>query len=135
MPIYTEAVMLKMNRDFTVRTLLGYTIVFKKDQAILVAPTVIEDCMKYGAFPVKDDELKAVEAPPVKEALAGQERIAAIMEAMNVLVVKNDRGSFTANSSPHTHAISKIVGFEVKAKERDSLWDKLIKKDAEAQSN
>lgn len=127
---------MKMERDFTVRTLTGPCLGFTKGEPKAVPPDLVSECLKYGAVLCEGE--KAPEAPAVsaKQDPAGDERKAAILNAMESMFVKNERGSFTGSGLPSKDALQEEVGFKVDVKERDALWREFEKtKNSSPESN
>jgi hypothetical protein len=50
------------------------------------------------------------------------DRNAMIFAAFDEIITRNDRNEFTAGNAPHAKAVSKVVGWEVTAAERDQAW-------------
>lgn len=116
----TTAVMFVLHRNHTVTSTMGHAIEFKKGQPTSVPREAFKDVQAVGAVPA--DELDEVELPKVEEVLDPEDRKAMIFAAMEQLVTKGDRESFTGSGSPHAKAVSELAGFTVNAEERDAMW-------------
>lgn len=114
----------KLNRNYTLSSLFGHTVTFKKGEETYVAPILVPECVAIGAEQV--DGAADVLGPETAEAvpMSPAEREAAIMLAFNELATRNDRSDFTGAGVPTPKAIEKLTGFKVDVKERDSLWQK-----------
>jgi hypothetical protein len=107
-----------MNRNFTVASLSGRAVEFKKGVATHVPPQMYDEVQAKGAVPEDDlPEQKADGTPPTGEA-----RMQAIKDAIKTMVKRGAREDFTAAGSPHSAALAKLVGFTVDGKERDAAW-------------
>lgn len=116
----SKANMFVLHRNLTVTSLMGHTIEFRKGVETHVPKESWKDVIAVGAVPA--DELEE-EVEQTKEVVMDPEdRKALIMAAIQEIVLKGDRESFTGNGSPHAAVVSKIAGFDVNAKERDVVW-------------
>lgn len=127
-----------MPRNFTVATLYGFTVVFKKGVAAQVPDhfKVIEECMKYGAEYVEEDERDAFLDPgeiqdrAPKTPQERKARILALMLDMKANDVEH-REHFTAANRPAVRYVSGYLGFEVTKEEVSNLWLQASKGEAE----
>lgn len=113
-----------LNRNFSLATLHGHIIDFKKGQPTYVAPVCIKDVVAIGATPIEgevdvlgpdSDENKPV-------ALTATEREAAIIAAFKTMEARGQREDFTAAGSPAKVELVKLLGFDAEKKEYDPLW-------------
>jgi hypothetical protein len=118
MPIF------KLNRNFTLRSLYGHIINFKKDVPVYVPPILVNECVHIGAEQTDGtpDVLGAEDVAVV--ALTYDERAARIFEALEKLVARNNREDFTASGLPQLKALERETGFSVDVNDRDTLWRK-----------
>lgn len=126
-----------LNRNYTLASLAGRVISFKKGEPVWVPPEVEKEALMIGATPVdghKDILDPEVEAPKPLEA---GERLEAINKAYATMKARDVRGDFTAQGVPSTKVLEKLVGFEVASKERDETWqayrEALLAAEAEAE--
>lgn len=112
------------NRDFTVSSLTGHTLRFKKDEPRFVPAAVRRECLRHGIIPVEGEEMpikdegkKDPNPPPI-----GEDRDIAIQEAIELLIERDDRGDFTGAGIPKVEAIEKICEFNIDAGERDRIY-------------
>ncbi len=118
-----EAVLLVLNRNFTLATTKGHVIQFVKGVPTAVPKSVYNDAIAIGAQPpdgtapdIKDEEEKSdVPQDPA-------ERNPLIYAAILKLVKRNERESFTAAGSPTVDAVSHELGFKVAAREIAGQW-------------
>lgn len=54
---------------------------------------------------------------------AGFDKMAAIIDTINIMVDDGDEGEFTSDGKPDVRALSRRVGFTVSRGERDTAWD------------
>ena len=112
-----------LNRDYTLSSLFGHSIAFKKDAVTSVPPAVYAEALAIGATLadggpaniLKDDPTDPVPADPA-------ERAAQILAAITRLVVRNHRGDFAASGMPAVKAVSRETGFDVPAREVTAAW-------------
>jgi len=110
-------------RDFTVRTMAGHTLHFKKGEPRFVPPEVRHLMTEHAIMPVSDD-IPVVEAEEKTPPPAGDTRRERIYEAVKMLVELNDPNEFTAGGIPKTSSVSKVAGFTVDASERSTAWER-----------
>jgi hypothetical protein len=111
-----------LNRDYTLASVNGHPIEFKKGVATHVPPRVKAEAIAIGALPAEEEdepEVKKVEIPE------GEDRVLLIRTAMEDMAAANVREEFTAAGTPHNKVLSERVGFTVSAQERDKLWAEL----------
>ncbi|MGH2626743.1 MAG: hypothetical protein ACRDHY_08855 [Anaerolineales bacterium] len=120
-----------MQRNFTVRSTKGHTIAFEKGVPVYVVPEMIEEVMTFGAIPVEGEVLPVHEEPTEAPPPEGLAREQAILDAIAKLVKANKRNDFGASGRPKYTAITKLVGFDVVERERDTVWEKFTALQAE----
>jgi hypothetical protein len=112
-----------LSRNRTIASTCGISIEFKKGELHLVPPAMYAEVIAAGGVPegeLTEDELPEGAATP--EALA--EREAAMIAAFEKIVLRNERGEFTAGGMPHSAVLARELGWAVQAKERDAAWIK-----------
>jgi len=125
-----------LNRNYTLRTKHGHTITFRKGEPTHVPPVCWEDAVAIGAEPEDasklnfEDELTDLPKPP-----EGMERERAIRESILKLEKRNQRGDFNAGGAPHAEMLSKLVGFNVDSRERDTIWRSILVKRADREND
>lgn len=108
-----------MSRDKCVSTTLGRSFDFVKNEPLYVPDFCWDAVQAAGAVP--EDELPEGD-PDAPVVPTGEERKALIKKAIEAMVLKGQRGDFTASGSPSAQVLSATVGFTVDAKERDASW-------------
>lgn len=111
-----------LNRNYSMCSLSGHVIDFKKGQPTYVPPSCAREAASIGAECV-DGKVDALDP----EALAAvpmspDDRHESIIAAFKMLEERNGRNDFTGNGSPAVPALEKILGFDVDKKEVTSLW-------------
>ena len=116
-------------RTFLFHSLSGHTIQFEgPTKPVRVPPEAVAECMAIGAAPADEVDMPDLSGnkPDKLEKAAGEpqgeERKAAIKEAIKDLVGVNDTATFDANGSPKLRAINAKVGFRINADERNMIW-------------
>jgi hypothetical protein len=112
---------LQMPVDKLVVTLVGYTFEFKKNTPVDVPAAAVKDCLAAGAHLVQGEVLDAEETK-IAVQLEGPERITALAKQIRSMVARNKRGDFTGAGKPDAVVMSKDLGFQVFAGERDEVW-------------
>lgn len=118
-----------MLRDHTIATAFGHSIHFKKGVPTYVPPLARQAVIEAGG--VTDEELPAAAPKLPNEPDTAEERKLLIFAALEQIATKNDPESFTAGGVPHAKVLSQVLGFEVKADERDLMWAEFRKPAAE----
>jgi hypothetical protein len=111
-----------LNRDRTVASTLGHAIAFKKGVPTHVPPEMYSDVIAAGAVP--EEELTEKDIPKADHPTDPTEREAALFEAFEALVLRNDSADFTAGGIPRDNVLERAVGFKVSSKEREAAWTK-----------
>lgn len=111
-----------LNRDHTMRSLMGHVINFKKGEPVYVPPVCAREAASIGAECVegKVDPLGPEIEAPIE--LAPDERRDSIVTAFKMLEERDARNDFNASGVPTKPALAKILGFEVDKKEYEPLW-------------
>lgn len=111
-----------LNRNYTMRTTLGYIIDFKKGQPVHVPPICARDAAAIGAEAVGDKVDPLGPEAAVEIPLSPDERREKIVAAFKTMEARGERNDFTGNGSPARAALVKLVGFDVDKNEYDPLW-------------
>ena len=111
------------NRNITVTGKSGSSIKFVKGVPTHVPDQAIEDCMAAGAIPAEGEVVAAHKPKPVQEdAPTGVERKQRILDAIDQMVMLNERGTFNANGSPKQPQLEKAAVFVIDTREIETLW-------------
>jgi hypothetical protein len=121
----------KLNRNYLLHTKTGNTIQFLKGEPTYVPKHCVKEAVALGAELLEGEVVDALEDEVVIVHVTPEERVAKLKDAFRVLEERNERNDFTGNGQPNVHALEKLVGFAVEAKERTKVWeDYLLEKDA-----
>lgn len=115
--------MVSYGRDFRLASRAGYSLIFKKGEPRDVPEECVDEAMAVGIVFVNDADAPSKDDAKV-EIPAGRVRQEMVQEAIRALLSRNQRGDFTTGNKPHAQALSKALGWEVDARERDEAWDK-----------
>lgn len=111
-----------LNRNHTLRTLVGHIIDFKKGAPTYVPPACVKDAVAIGAI-CPDGEVDVLDPEEVVVApLSIEERQEKIVAAFKVLEERAQRGDFNAAGAPTKAAMVKVLDFETEKKEYEPLW-------------
>lgn len=113
--------MFVLARNKIVATLSGHAIEFKKGEPTYVPRDAWDEVIAVGAVPAEElpeDEPKA-EVPTDPH-----ERQEALFSAFETIMLRQNRGDFSATGVPSTKAIKSLVSFPVDDRERLTAWEK-----------
>lgn len=111
-----------LNRNYSLRTLVGHIIDFKKGAVTYVPPACVKDAVAIGAV-CPDGEVDVLDPEEtVAVPLSVEERQEKIIAAFKVLEERAQRNDFTAAGSPTKAALIKELGFDSEKKEYEPLW-------------
>lgn len=123
----SKKVLMKMLRNYNLRSLTGHTVTFEKNKPTPVPKEVVQEALALGAGMCDEDELpdedEVTNAVPTEPG--GEERKELIVAAMENMVIENVRGDFDAGGAPQLKKLSARLGFNVIKQERDSLWEEI----------
>jgi hypothetical protein len=111
--------------DKIVATRAGHTIDFKAGVPTHVPKEAWREVQASGAVPEDQEAVQMTRRAAVMDAVIVDdpvERRNRIFKAFTDMVERNKRGDFGASGAPHQKVVESIVGFEITAQERDSLW-------------
>lgn len=114
-----------LNRDFVLATLSGHRIAFKKGQSVWVPPRAVPEAVAIGATPADGSDPNLAQPAPKGESAASQDpekRKKMLLDAVKLLVDRNDPDDFGADNAPKVDAIRQIVNFKLDARERNDIW-------------
>lgn len=126
--------LMKMPRNWTVRTTSGHVIRFRKNVEVNVPDdfAVIEECRKFAAEyvdaseeqPLPDEEALGF-TPVPKTPAERRTRILTLLGEMKDNQAEH-RNHFTAASLPSIRYLQSALGFDVRADEIKDLWTSLV---------
>jgi len=123
-----------LHRNYSMSTTTGHIISFKKDEAVWVPPACVPNAISIGAQPVNSTlvELDVQPAEAVPKALTSEEKQKAFFVVFEKLLLRSNRGDFTASGLPHLKQMENLLGFPVASQERDDYWTKYNESKLEA---
>jgi len=104
-------------------TPVGYSFSFKPNEPQTIPPLAVQYCLSAGCHVVEGELTQ--EERKIVEVVRGPERDRQIGDAMKKLVARNGREDFTGSGKPNAVVLSEMLGYQVYAKERDELWEKV----------
>lgn len=120
---------MQMLRNWTVRSTTGHTIRFERNQITQVPddPKLVEQCRAAGAVYVdKADPADLVDEGPTPTNLpkSPEERQQRILDLFGEMMTHQEehREHFTAFGRPNARYVAQTLGFDISAKEVESLW-------------
>jgi hypothetical protein len=121
-----------LNRNYLLRSTLGFTIQFEKGVPAYVPPPVEREAVSIGAERVDGDnpDVLPPEAPEAV-SMSDDERRAALYAAFDKIAARNDSKDFTGQGVPTAKAVEKLVPFDVERVELNTMWQQYKVKDAE----
>ena len=111
-----------LHRSYVMRTKKGRSIRFVKDTPVLVPKELVPDAVAIGAVPEKGDQPDVIGDPDAPVVLSPGERDAKILDAIKVMIERNERGDFTGSGQPDARRMAPLTGFTVDSNERDRIW-------------
>ena len=123
----------KLNRNYTLSSVYGHCLNFKKGEPTYVPPTVVLEVVAIGAELVEGEVDVLGPEAAAKPQIDPVAREEAIMKAFGVLAASNAREDFTGSGLPTPKAVAREAGFEVDKKELATLWQKRREALAEAE--
>lgn len=121
-----------LNRNFTVSSVSGHSIAFKKGEPTYVPKAMHHEVLALGAVPAGEasvDDIKFDDQDTGPEAIAPHdpaERNEVIKMALADIKTKNSRDDFTATGKPKAKVVTTALGFEVSAREIEEQWLALL---------
>ena len=111
-----------LNRNYTLSTLFGHVLSFKKGQPRHVPPSCVAAVLAIGAESTEGPVDMLGDGFVEEVVMPQEERNENIFAAFKLLEERAGREDFTASGSPTQTALVKILGFDVAKKEYDPLW-------------
>lgn len=111
-----------LHRNYSMRSLMGHIIDFKKGQPTYVPPICAREAAALGAECVdgKVDLLGPESIAPTP--LSFDERHDSILAAFQLIEGRAQRGDFSGAGIPKASAMEKLLGFEMEPKELAPMW-------------
>jgi hypothetical protein len=118
-----KPVVMKINRNITIRSTLGHMLTFEKDVPMPVPPIMVRSCAEVGAERVDGvDVFKEPEEDATVQPVDPGQRLEDIREAIERIVERNITKEFTAAGIPSVPTVSKEVGYRVDRTEVAKAW-------------
>ena len=119
------------HRNITVASTCGLSVELKKGEPTFCPPQMHAELLALGVIPTEEQPDEVVTLAK-NEPAGPAEREAALFKAFESLTLRNKRGDFTTSGAPHSAVLSKEMGWDVGAKERDTAWVKFTSSDDKA---
>lgn len=117
-----NTVKMVMARDYILRTTLGHSVRFKKDEPVNVPLIIEETAAQYGAIRVDGQEsFKEEEAKPA-QPVDPAKRMKDVRAAIEKIVDINKSADFTAGGTPKVTAVSRVAGYKIDQVEVARAW-------------
>lgn len=110
----------------TVATPFGHAIRFEAGVPTHVPKECWRTVQEHGAVPEDQETVNAVPAAKPESPDDPLVRAAKINEVFTTMVERNKREDFTGSGMPRVEVISQLAGFDVDAKERDTMWGEFV---------
>lgn len=124
--------LLVLNRNYTLNTTKGHSVVFCKNIPTHVPPAIYQEALAIGAIPADGSPPVLPEpAKSTKGPIDPAERTPLILSAIERIVAENARDNFTAAGHPSPDAVTRLVGFKVGAREIAPVWQSFNERIAE----
>lgn len=112
-----------LNRNYTLRSVMGHTINFTKGAPTYVPPLVEKEVVAIGGEREDGKTLDPLIIPQGgAQGVDPGERRSSILSAFELIVDKNDPKDFTGQGSPSVKAVERIVEFDTDRSEIAGLW-------------
>lgn len=117
-----DVISMVLNRNMTLSTTMGHVIRFVKDKPINVPSICRAAAAEIGAVPTDGKPVGEEDAPKKLPVIDHAERREKILEAIELLVERNERGDFTAAGVPSVSPVNSLLDFRADAKEIALAW-------------
>jgi hypothetical protein len=81
---------------------------------------IVQEALAIGA--ISEEKIDVLPDTPEQVVVTDAKRKEAIFAAFEKLLVRNNRGDFSASGHPHPKKLEDVLGFDVPTKERELLW-------------
>lgn len=109
-----------LNRNYALSTTKGHSVNFKKGEKTWVPKLIVQEALAIGA--ICEEQLDVLPETKEQVAVTDADRKKNIFAAFEKLLLRNNRGDFSASGHPHPKKLEDVLGFDVPAKEREILW-------------
>lgn len=110
-------------RTMTVSSVSGRSVEFAKHEPTYAPPQMHAELIAHGIVPA--EEMPEVVLTASNEPSVATEREAALMQAIEAVILRGKRGDFAGTGAPHSAVLARELGWSaLDAKERDAAWAK-----------
>lgn len=109
-----------LNRNYALSTTKGHSVNFKKGEKTWVPNGIVQEAIAIGAQP--DEPIDILPPEVEKVHITDEKRRELFFAVFEKLLLRNQRGDFSANGQPHPKKLEEMLGFEVGQKEREAMW-------------
>lgn len=124
MPYFT------LNRNYALSTTKGHSVNFKKGERTWVPLGIVAEAIAIGATPEEPIDVLPPDTPERKQ-IADAELKEKAFAAFEKMLLRNNRGDFSASGTPNPKKLEEMVGVDIPQKHRDALWIEYNAKKAE----
>jgi hypothetical protein len=118
-----KPVLMRLNRNYTLRSTLGHMLTFKKDVPMPIPPIMIRACAEIGAERVDGkDAFEVKEVVKVVQPVDPGSRLDDVRAGLDKIAERNDSREFTAAGMPKVAVVSEVVGYKVDRTEVTKAW-------------
>jgi hypothetical protein len=115
-----------LNRDFYVRTTTPFSPAFKKGVPTDVHPDCVEAALAVGAVMADGSDAIAEQIEQKPVVPTGSEREQILHKSFEKLVIRKQRGDFTASGFPDLRVLNGMLEFRVDRAELEKSWEKYM---------
>jgi hypothetical protein len=112
------------HRNITVASVYGISIELKKGVPTFCSPLMHAELLALGVVPAEDMPEEPDVVPGTTEPTNPDVRLKELFAAFETMSLRQKRGDFTGNGSPHLAVLTELMGWKVDTKERDTAWAK-----------
>jgi hypothetical protein len=118
-------------RSQRVASTSGHVTFFEAKVPRLVPRALVQEAMAKGCAPLDDTDAAFIDdMEHLKTEFEPGLRRAVIMMAMQIIMTENNVTDFTGAGQPKAEVLAERLGFDVHARERQSLWQELQSRNA-----
>ena len=111
-----------LNRNYTLRTLMGHSIEFKKGEPTFVPRIVEKDALAIGALPVDGETPNVLMSEELAPRYTPDEQHELMIQAFEQIVARNDSKDFTGSGVPSVKAVERVCGFSIDRADLNAAW-------------
>ena len=119
----------KLNRNYALSTTKGHSVNFKKGERTWVPDAIVADALAVGA--IAETPVDVLPEDKDKPVIIPAQRKELVFAAFEKLLLRANRGDFSASGHPHPRKLEEILGFDVPQRDRELLWEEYNKMKSE----